>query len=356
MNNKKVTKIIFTVFLVSVVSYFLYQVALCFLPQSSKEQAHKDTFIFEVLENESFYHVALRLKRKKIIRNVLRFKVMAKILSLSSKVRTGEYELSQSMSSYQVLNHLCFGKAILYPVVFQEGLNVYDMNHILKSKNLKAADDFLYWVKDKKYMLTLLGKSYDSFEGYLFPETYLLNKKTTGKKLIEMMVLNFKKNWEKASQNPLVSLAPHDAVILASMIEKETGYGKERTLISSVFHNRFKKNMKLQSDPTILYGILVIDGIFKKNIRRKDITRYTPYNTYRVKKLPKGPISNPGRAALWAALNPEKSPYLYFVSRNDGTHIFSKNYKDHLKAVKHFQMNAKMREGKSWRDLHKKTR
>jgi UPF0755 protein len=135
------------------------------------------------------------------------------------------------------------------------------------------------------------------------------------------------------------------------MIEKETGATFERPVISSVFQNRLRKRMRLQSDPTILYGIMEEDGVWKKNIRKKDIQRKTAYNTYRVNGLPKGPIANPGRGSLLAVLEPESTDFLYFVSRNDGTHYFSKTYKEHQKAVRDYQLNRKARQGKSWRDL-----
>jgi UPF0755 protein len=121
-----------------------------------------------------------------------------------------------------------------------------------------------------------------------------------------------------------------------------------------VFHNRLKKGIRLQSDPTIIYGIWVESGVYKENITKTDILRPTKYNTYTIPKLPYGPITNPGREAIRAALNPDASDYLYFVSRNDGTHVFSKIYRDHLKAVRSFQINPAAREGKSWRDLPKK--
>ena len=138
------------------------------------------------------------------------------------------------------------------------------------------------------------------------------------------------------------------------MIEKETGAPEERPLISSVFHNRIKKGMKLQSDPTILYGIFDRTGVYPKNIRKKDILEKTRYNTYSVPGLPYGPIANPGLESLKAAVNPVVSDKYYFVSRNDGTHVFSATLKQHNLAVNKFQRNRKARQGKSWRDLKKK--
>ena len=146
----------------------------------------------------------------------------------------------------------------------------------------------------------------------------------------------------------------HEIVTLASIIEKETGAPFERLQISSVFHNRLKKKMRLQTDPTVIYARLLRTGNYHLSISRADLKTDHPYNTYTRKGLPPGPISNPGTAALKAVVNPADTDFLYFVSRNDGTHVFSKNYKDHSSAVTSFQMDPKAREGKSWRDLNKR--
>jgi UPF0755 protein len=144
----------------------------------------------------------------------------------------------------------------------------------------------------------------------------------------------------------------HEHVTLASIVEKETGAPGERPMIASVFHNRLKKSMRLQSDPTIIYGILDQNGGEPvKNITKQDIITTTPYNTYKIEALPVGPIANPGKESLLATLNPAESDNFYFVSRNDGTHIFTKTYEEHSQAVRTYQLDPKMREGKSWRDL-----
>ena len=142
----------------------------------------------------------------------------------------------------------------------------------------------------------------------------------------------------------------HSIVILASIVEKETGAKQERPTIAGVFHNRLKKRMRLQSDPTTIYGMY---ENYRGNLRKEHLLKKTPYNTYKISGLPKGPISNPGIKSIEAALSPTNHSYLYFVSKNDGTHIFTKTYKDHLKAVKKWQLTRRNRVGKSWRDLKK---
>jgi len=151
------------------------------------------------------------------------------------------------------------------------------------------------------------------------------------------------KNWGK-----------RQIVTLASIIEKETGAPEERPLISSVFHNRLKRGMLLQTDPTIIYGKAMLTGKIEINITRADLSKATDYNTYVISGLPPGPIANPGKESLLAAVRPASSKYLYFVSHNDGTHQFSEDYQSHVKAVQKFQLDPKARQGKSWRDLNKR--
>ena len=154
-------------------------------------------------------------------------------------------------------------------------------------------------------------------------------------------------NDERKAKAQEIGLSPVEVSTLASIIEKETGAAFERPIISSVFHNRFKKRMRLESDPTVIYGI----KDYKGNIKKKHLQQKTPYNTYKINGLPLGPIANPSLAAIKAVLEPQEHNYIYFVSKNDGTHIFTPTYKEHLKAVDFWQRNRKNRTGKSWRDL-----
>ncbi|HEY1078907.1 MAG TPA: endolytic transglycosylase MltG, partial [Bdellovibrio sp.] len=188
-----------------------------------------------------------------------------------------------------------------------------------------------------------------------FPETYMLTKFTDTKTLISNMVKRFLYVYnEVAPEAQVLGWPRHKVVTLASIIEKETGAPEERPLISSVFHNRMQKNMRLQTDPTVIYGKAEQTGKIEINITRADLTTPTRYNTYTITGLPPGPIANPGKEALLAAVKPAASEFLFFVSQNDGTHVFSVDYKGHESAVKRFQLDRKAREGKSWRDLNKR--
>lgn len=312
--------------------------------------------IFEVPSGRTFAQVAAELEAKGLILDSFKMRVLAKLTGQGSRVKRGEYAMNRSMTPQTILYILVSGKSIQYPITFPEGSNMFEMASMVEAKGLYKAEDFLNACRDKDFVQTLLGIEVSSLEGYLFPETYNVTKFTPLRELIANMVQNFKTTYaalELQGQKLPVPLARHELVTLASVVEKETGAPEERPLIASVFFNRLLKNMRLQSDPTIIYGIWVETGSYKQNITRNDIQRPTRYNTYTVPKLPFGPIANPGRESLAAVMKPASSEYLYFVSRNDGTHIFTRTYEEHIKAVQSFQINPAAREGRSWRELGK---
>jgi UPF0755 protein len=309
----------------------------------------------EVGDGASLSGVSLKLYDLKLINDPKLFKILGKVLGLEKKIRTGEYALSMSMTPMQIIEVLSSGKSIQYSLTFKEGINIYEIAKIIEESKLASGEEFLRLCRDKEFIKELLNEEIDSLEGYLFPETYMVTRFTKEKKLITMMVENFKENFDSISRDQKTFLNRHQHVTLASIIEKETGAPDERPMISSVFHNRLKKGMRLQSDPTIIYGMMDKNGgIEISNISKQDILEPTRYNTYRVNALPYGPIANPGLEALKATIAPAETEFLYFVSQNNGTHVFSKNYEDHNKAVKTFQLDRKMREGRSWRDLERK--
>jgi UPF0755 protein len=183
------------------------------------------------------------------------------------------------------------------------------------------------------------GIEADTLEGYLFPDTYYFPRGLDSATIIATMVKQFraafKPAWEQQAE--ALGMTVHEVVTLASIIEKETGAPEERPLIASVFHNRLKKGMRLETDPTVIYGIPDFDG----NIKRRHLETYTPYNTYKIKGLPPGPIASPGALALEAALYPAQSEFLYFVSKKDGTHQFSRTIKEHNAAVRKYQLRKR---------------
>ena len=310
-----------------------------------------DEVVFEVRPGSSFNRVANELHSKNLISNTLLLKIVAKATGHTTKVRMGEYRLNHGMRPLEVLKVLSTGKSLTYSFTFPEGVNLYEMASQIEKKGLGSKEEFMGLVQDRALIKELLNEDLPTLEGYLFPETYSYTKYDTLESIIEMMVARFLKVYSTVAHLKKPGFTRHQWVTLASIIEKETGFEDERKNISSVFHNRLKKNMRLQTDPTVLYGVLDKTKVMKKNITKRDLKTKNRYNTYTFKGLPYGPISNPGKKSLEAAMKPADTGYLYFVSRNDGTSYFSKSLREHNNAVRKYQLNSRARKGKSWRDL-----
>ena len=283
-------------------------------------------------------------------------KLYLKINNQQSSLKPGEYRFVKGMSYEDMIVLLTEGQTIEYKITIPEGFNVFEIADLLEKKEivLDKSDFLRIALNECESFLQKNDCSTKSLEGFLFPETYQFEKKTEPALVIKNLVnhhLRQKKSLMKKYKLPDTLKSWAELVTMASVIEKETGAPWERPLISSVFHNRLSMGMRLQSDPTTIYGRWVKDGKRLFNIKKKHLLEKTPYNTYTVARLPVGPIANPGRKALEAAFNPEASRFLYFVSKNDGTHQFSKTYQEHQKAVQDFQMSRRARAGKSWRDL-----
>jgi UPF0755 protein len=311
----------------------------------------RNPIIFEVAPGSSFKQVAERLVAQGIVTDEMKFRIYARVLGKTTGVRIGEYSLNKGMTPREVLRALTEGKSIDYAVTVPEGFNIFEIADMLNERWPGKGTEFFSIVTNPDMVQKLLGERYPSLEGYLFPDTYSITKYTKMDTLVKTMVEKFKVAATEANVNAPIKMPLHEQVILASVIEKETGAPEERPHIASVFHNRLNKKMRLESDPTIIYGMWVESRTRPKNIRKSDIKRATPYNTYAIRSLPYGPIANPSREALRAAVDPKQTEDLFFVSQNDGTHYFSKTYKEHEAAVRQYQLNAKAREGKSWRDL-----
>lgn len=312
----------------------------------------KTEIVFEVSPGSTLNQISGELQAKGLIRNSKTFQTYAKVKGLASKFKVGEYSLNQAMTPDEIMATLVSGKSITRNVTFAEGLNLYDIAQIFEKNNIGTKEEFFKLVHDREFIKSLLNENITSLEGYLFPETYKVTKFEGTRSVLAQMVNRFVSVWKEIeSETQTIGWPRNQIVIFASIIEKETGASFERPMISSVFHNRLLKKMRLQTDPTVLYGIAVKQGKMPTNITKSDLLTPTPYNTYIIAGLPPTPIANPGREALLAAVRPEKSNYLFFVSRNNGTHVFSENIQQHNKAVREFQMNSKARAGKSWRDL-----
>ncbi len=302
--------------------------------------------IFEVKNGDTFGKINQRLHDQKIISNTRLFHYYTKYKDLMTKFRAGNFTIPRGSNMTQVLDILIRGTPNLMGFTIPEGKNMYEIARIVGNSGIASEKDFLEAVQSPD-LISMLGAEAPSLEGYLYPETYRFAPNTPARSVAKAMVDLFSKKTEALNFNhPFLN--KHQVIVLASVVEKETGAKVERPAIAGVFTNRLKKRMRLESDPTTIYGIW---ERYKGNIKRADLLEMTPYNTYKIPALPKGPICNPSLEAIQAVLNPAEHEFLFFVSKNDGTHEFTKSYEDHVQAVNDFQRNVRARSGKSWRNL-----
>lgn len=289
---------------------------------------------FLVERGQGLRAVANRLEVDGVIQDADAFVLMARLRGAQAALQAGEYDVSPAWSAAQVLDHLVAGRVRTYRVVLPEGIRAVEIADRLAEAGLVDRDAFLRVVEDEEVARSL-GVPATSLEGYLYPETYELPRGLPANELARVLVEQFDLAWgEVASQAEGLDLSKHQIVTLASIVEKETGVPDERPLIAAVFLNRLRRGMRLETDPTVIYGIEDFDG----NLRKRDLLDDgNPYNTYRIAGLPPGPIANPGVDALRAVVQPADSDYLYFVSKNDGTHRFSTSYREHVNAVNRYQ-------------------
>ncbi|MDR2367480.1 MAG: endolytic transglycosylase MltG [Deltaproteobacteria bacterium] len=248
-------------------------------------------------------------------------------------VKAGEQVLDPSLSVWENISTLEKGNFKFYPFTVPEGWNMADIARSVETSGLGDAREFLALCRDPGF-ISSLGLTANSLEGYLFPETYSFPKGTPLKSIIKAMTDQFKKVWEKYDAVAATKgLSLNEVLTMASIVEKETGAADERPMIASVFYNRLKRKMRLQTDPTVIYGLPNFNG----NLTRADLETKHEYNTYVIAGLPPGPIANPGEEAIKAVLNPSPGKYLYFVSKNDGTHHFSETLAEHNRMVNRYQ-------------------
>jgi UPF0755 protein len=289
--------------------------------------------VFLVRERSSLKEVAGDLEKSGLITNKTLFVLWTRVKGYGKDIRAGEYSLSPAMAPAQVLEILRKGFVILHPVTIPEGFTRDQIADVLTDKGLADKKRFLELTEDK-VLLRQNGISGPSLEGYLFPDTYHFSRGTPTLAVLDTMVKRFKQVVTPLMEKSQGSgMKFGEVVTLASIVEKETGRPEERPLIASVFLNRLRLGMRLESDPTVIYGMENFDGDLKK----RDLAEKTPYNTYVIKGLPPGPIASPGLDAIKAVLYPAQTDYLYFVSKNDGSHYFSKTLSEHNRAVGIYQ-------------------
>jgi len=308
----------------------VYFYSLLYVPQ----QESAKPVIVEIPFGMSVQAAALRLRDLGLIHSAVAFRVLTRLTASEGMIRAGEYPLSAEMSPREILRQLRRGAVILHRVTIPEGLRGEDVARIVAAKFPLSRKRLVALQSDPKFIASL-GVQAPTLEGYLLPETYSFPKNVTEKEVLRKMVSDMQAFFDakKRQRAEQLGLSFHQVLTLASIIEKEAAREDEKPRIASVYYNRLKKGMRLQSDPTVIYGIKNFDG----NLRRRDLKADTPYNTYTRYGLPPTPIANPGKSSIMAVLYPEVSPYLYFVSRNDGTHAFSVTLAEHNRAVNRYQ-------------------
>lgn len=304
--------------------------------QTPLASASRDTII-RIPSGARFSGVVDRLVQTGFLQEPWRFMILARRQGADTRIQAGEYRLTATMTPAEVLDTLTRGRVVLHRLTIPEGLTMSEIAEEIEAAGFGSAEAFLKLATDPEFVRKQ-GIDADTLEGYLFPDTYFFPESVSIEAIVHAMLNRFHEVFtsEWAQQADRIGLTLNEAVTLASIIEKETGVPAERPLISSVFHNRLRKKMRLQSDPTVIYGISDFDG----NLTRKHLNTVTPYNTYQVAGLPPGPIANPGKDALEAALFPPETPYLYFVAKGDRTHHFSKTLREHNRAVRQYQLGG----------------
>lgn len=295
---------------------------------------------YQLPKGASLAQVAEALEELGVVSNALSLKLLARWNRQGGQIHTGSYRFEGPASPRQILARLTRGDVEKVQLTIPEGFTLEQIVQRLAEEGYGDAQRLRRLARSSEFASSQQIDA-ETLEGYLFPETYLFTPGIGEHQLLKMLVDQFHSNLSPAllRQAEKFKLDRHQLVTLASIIEKETGRVEEMPMISSVFHNRLRKGIPLQTDPTVIYGIADFDG----NLTRKHLQTKTPYNTYLIRGLPPGPIASPGRAALRAAANPAQSKYLYFVSRGDGSHQFSRTLQEHNRAVRQYQLKRRRR-------------
>jgi UPF0755 protein len=264
----------------------------------------------------------------------------------ATALKAGEYRFAGALTPAEVVAKLAKGDVYLRSITFPEGLTIKQMAAIFEQSGFGPARDFVHAARNSA-LVAAFDPAAENLEGSLFPDTYALPRRATASDLVRRMVERFESVMtdELRHAADAAGLSVREAVTLASIIEKETAAPEERPLVAAVYRNRLRQKMGLQCDPTVIYA-LELRGRFNGNLTRVDLAFDSPYNTYRYRGLPPGPIAAPGRRSLEAALHPAPVDYLYFVSRNDGSHAFASSLAEHNRNVTKYQVEFFRKKGR----------
>lgn len=306
---------------------------------SPAQSGNTSSVLIALSPGKSFRALCQELEQQQVIVNWRSLYYLARFKGVDTEIKAGEYELSPSMQPKEILRKLLSGEIFRRAIIFKEGALLRDLPALVEAAGLLPAAEFKEAVSDRELSALAGVTEALSLEGYLFPDTYLFSRPVSPRQIIERMISEANKHWtsEFAGRARELNLSRHEVLTLASIIEKESGNVEEQPLVASVFHNRLSKGMKLQSDPTVIYGIENFDG----NLKKIDLITPHSYNTYTNFGLPPGPIANPGLSAIRAALFPANTRYLYFVGNGQGRHVFSESLEEHNDAVARYQLGRR---------------
>jgi UPF0755 protein len=278
------------------------------------------------------------LARSGVVRDPTLFRVALLVSGRARALKAGEYRFSEPMHALDVIDKIARGDVYKRLLTFREGLTIDEMAQVFEEKGFGKADEFRDAARNRQLIADLDPEAQD-LEGYLFPETYSLPRNTPAATVVEQMVAGFKNalSAEMRASLEAAGLNVRQLVTLASLVEKETGAGDERPLVAAVYRNRMRLRMGMQADPTVIYALQKA-GKYTGNLSRESLQFDSPYNTYKYAGLPPGPIAAPGKASLQAAARPAEVDFLYFVSRNDGTHAFASTLDEHNRNVYTWQV------------------
>jgi UPF0755 protein len=292
----------------------------------------------EIPPGASSFAIGERLVAGGVVRDLPTYRLTLWLSGQGRRLKAGEYRFDHAMTPKEVIGKIARGEAFVVTLTFPEGLTIAEMAKIFESHGLGPAAAFVEAAQDSS-LVHDLDPAARNLEGYLFPETYAVPRKTDAPKLVRLMVGRFGHVFTQELRDAAVArqLSVRQAVALASIVEKETAKAEERPMVAAVYVNRLRLRMPLQADPTVIFAIQQT-GTYTGNLRHDDLMVDSPYNTYRYPGLPPGPIASPGRASLDAAVHPAESDALYFVSRNDGSHVFAKTLDEHNRNVQQYQV------------------
>ena len=317
-------------FLLVLVIVFLWLTADAYRFLRSPASSEPEAVVIEIPSGMPLRALSNLLQERGLTSSAERFGWLVRFKGAARRIKAGEYKLSTGLRPGELLDKIVRGEVLLHQITFPEGYTIKQMAELLESHDLAKSDAFIAAARSPAFAQELNIPA-STLEGYLFPDTYQFAKNLPVESILKALVQRFDHHFGPVQQKEAddLGLTRHQVVILASVVEKETSVAEERPLIAGVFLNRLKKGIRLQSDPTVIYGLKNFNG----NLTKAHLEADTPYNTYTRRGLPAGPICNPGAASIQAVLNPASTPYLYFVAKKDGTHHFSTSLVEHNAAV-----------------------